>query len=216
MDSIESMGLQRNSFMLFQIYQTCQITLVDYCQAFESALKNNVSGEELGSYLVFQASQKNIIVIFTHIFLEALIYDFCAINFSDSYTKKYIDKLNFLSKWVVIPRLVTGEDFSNDSQAFQLLNKINTYRNQIVHLKTRKISKEEFEKESKSLNLDFCVSECFECMGEALSELKKIGEHKSDMFKKGMIEKIINKDYKNIWDEHIINVRKIMGINIDE
>ncbi|MBN1618897.1 hypothetical protein JW887_06190 [Candidatus Dojkabacteria bacterium] len=215
-DSIESMGLQRNSFMLFQIYATCESSLVEYCKALESALQNNISDEELGDYLVFQASKKNIIIIFAHIFLEALIYDFCAINFSDSYTRNYIDKLNFLSKWVVIPRLVTGEDFSTDSQAFQLLTKVNTYRNQLVHLKTKKINNEKLEKECQNINLDLCVSECFECMGEALLELKKIGEDKSEMFKMGMIKKIINRDYRSIWDRHIKNVRKIMGINIDE
>ena len=53
--------------------------------------------------------QRDTTVVFLHLFLKAVIYDYGAINTSDSYMKKYIDKLEFLSKWVVIPKLVTGQ-----------------------------------------------------------------------------------------------------------
>ena len=47
--------------------------------------------------------------MFSHLFLEATIYDYGAANLSDSYMKKYVEKLNFLSQWVVIPQLVLNQ-----------------------------------------------------------------------------------------------------------
>jgi len=76
-------------------------------------------------------------VIFAHMCLEAFIYDNAAHYFSDAYAKKYLDKLDFLSKWVLIPKLVIGREFPKESKAFEYLTKLNKYRNELVHPKSR-------------------------------------------------------------------------------
>ena len=77
------------------------------------------------------------VVVFAAICLEALIYDYGAINLSDTFIKKYVDKLDLRSKWVIIPKLVTGQDFPIDRQGFQLLGELITSRNSLVHPKTK-------------------------------------------------------------------------------
>ena len=69
--------------------------------------------------------------------LEAFIYDCAARNFSDTYVKRYLDKLGLKAKWVVISRLVTGKDFPTNSKAFQNLQRLIGERNRLVHYKSR-------------------------------------------------------------------------------
>lgn len=77
------------------------------------------------------------VVVFAAMYLEAFIYDFAAWKESDSYIKKYLDGLDFISKWVVIPRLVIGEEIPRGSQAMELLVELKSNRNRLVHLKSR-------------------------------------------------------------------------------
>lgn len=60
-------------------------------------------------------------VTFGAMCLEAFIYDYAAHNFSDTYVKRYLDKLDLVSKWVVIPKVVIGKDFPRESKAFENL-----------------------------------------------------------------------------------------------
>ncbi|MEZ5357413.1 MAG: hypothetical protein R3F48_01190 [Candidatus Zixiibacteriota bacterium] len=77
-----------------------------------------------------------ITVILAVICIEALIYEYAAINLSDSYAKKYLENLNICSKWVVIPKLVTGKAFPVEKQGYEQLKKLVKYRNSLVHTKT--------------------------------------------------------------------------------
>jgi hypothetical protein len=76
-------------------------------------------------------------VIFAHMCLEAFIYDYAAHYFSDAYAKKHLDKLDFPSKWVLIPKLIMGRDFPKESKAFEYLIKLNRYRNEFIHPKSK-------------------------------------------------------------------------------
>jgi len=86
-------------------------------------------------------------VLFGSMCLEAFIYDYAARGFSDTYMKRYLDKLDLKAKWVVIPKLVTGKDFPTDSKAFHNLQRLVKERNKLIHHKSRPLmSSEEFEK----------------------------------------------------------------------
>jgi len=85
--------------------------------------------------------------VFGALCLEAFIYDYAAIHFSDTYTRRYLEKVGFISKWVIIPKLVTRRDFPTDSQAFELLVKLNRERDRLVHAKSKPMpSKDEIKK----------------------------------------------------------------------
>jgi hypothetical protein len=79
-----------------------------------------------------------ITVIFAALTLEAFINNYGIEAYSRSYFDKYLDKLDFVSKWFILPKLNTGKGLNTDHQAFQSLQNLCTLRNRLVHPKTFK------------------------------------------------------------------------------
>jgi hypothetical protein len=77
-----------------------------------------------------------IAIIFSSMAVEAYIYDYAARNLSGSFTQTHIEKMDVVSKWVVVPQLVTGKKFPKDKTAFALLKKLIEIRNSLVHAKS--------------------------------------------------------------------------------
>lgn len=96
-----------------------------------------------------------IVIVFAALTCESYIYDYAARHFSDTFVRKYLDKLDVMSKWVVVPRLVTGKDLPTGGQALQLLRELVTARNEIVHYKTTRLTlpDPDFDKRLAELSL---------------------------------------------------------------
>ncbi|MCZ7544810.1 MAG: hypothetical protein M5R40_15385 [Anaerolineae bacterium] len=92
-----------------------------------------------------------IVVIFSVMALEAYIYDYAARHFSDSFARKYVDKLDLPSKWVVVPQLATGKAFPRGGQGFGLLKRLVTTRHSLIHAKSSAFSEAIDQRESISL-----------------------------------------------------------------
>jgi len=183
----------------------------DFIMVKDHMLNNNKLEYEV---LRMRMQNRHIAIIFTHIFLEALIYDYGATHKSDSYIKKYVDKLDIKSKWVVIPKIVTGKDFPTDSKAFELLQKLTKLRNNIIHLKTSNSKDKELSTFLQSnvnvrdlVDIDFC----FDCMSELLIELQLLDNHDWDLFAYGYIKKIISREYQGIMERALKDLGKQMG-----
>jgi hypothetical protein len=76
-------------------------------------------------------------VVSTALFLEAYIYDYGARRESASFVNKYVDKLDPVSKWVIIPRLVAPPGLNTDDEVFERLRRLFRLRNDLVHHKTK-------------------------------------------------------------------------------
>jgi len=81
-----------------------------------------------------------IAVVFTAMYFEAFIYDYAASCMGDNYSKDHLDKLGFISKWLVIPKLITGKEISKSGQAYESLKRLHKDRNSLVHLKSREMN----------------------------------------------------------------------------
>ena len=79
-------------------------------------------------------------VVFTAMYFEAFIYDYSASCLGDRYSNEHLDKLDFLSKWLVIPKLVTGKEISKSGQAYESLKRLHKDRNSLVHLKSKALN----------------------------------------------------------------------------
>lgn len=77
-----------------------------------------------------------IVIVFSALAVEAYIYDYAARNLSDAFVKNHLDKLDPISKWVIIPLLVTGSELPKDHRWFELINELFQQRNKIVHEKS--------------------------------------------------------------------------------
>ncbi|MCH7722881.1 MAG: hypothetical protein IIC76_06005, partial [Bacteroidetes bacterium] len=78
----------------------------------------------------------HITIIFSAMCLEAIINHYAISRSSKSYFENYLDKLEVRSKWIIFPKLFSNAEFNRDSQAFQLLDKVVTLRNNLVHYKS--------------------------------------------------------------------------------
>ena len=76
-----------------------------------------------------------IVIVLCALAVEGYIYDYAARNLSDNFADD-IDKLDAVSKWLVIPQLVTGKKFPKDGKAYQFLKQLVSDRNYIAHPKS--------------------------------------------------------------------------------
>ncbi len=82
------------------------------------------------------AKSSSIIVVFSVMAVEAYIYDYAARHLGDVFVKDHLDKLDTLSKWILVPKLITGRELSRQQKWFELLKKLIKARNSIIHHKS--------------------------------------------------------------------------------
>ncbi len=194
-DSLPDRTFER-LFNYFEIVQNNYEICIEY-KAKEKAKKQDSSSGRivLENYMENKYSSIKVI-IFSAIFLEAVIHDYGASNLSDRYMKNYLDKLDIKSKWAIIPKLVTGKEFPRDSQAFRLLGELIKSRNNLVHYKTKKLPNtyegdmEVMEKEKIEMN---DVDDTYKCIGECLLELNKIDNTNWEFLKSPAFSHIVNR-----------------------
>ncbi len=75
-------------------------------------------------------------VVFSAMCFEAAIYDFASIYLGDDYVREHLDKLDVLSKWLVVLRLVSGIEIPKDEAPYCALKVLVTERNRLVHSKS--------------------------------------------------------------------------------
>ncbi|WP_370277570.1 hypothetical protein [Pontibacterium sp.] len=77
-------------------------------------------------------------IVFSAMCLEAFIYAYSEKHLGKSYTKQHIEKLNIESKFIVVPRLIVGKEIDKSGQGYEMLKKLISDRNKIVHFKSMK------------------------------------------------------------------------------
>lgn len=144
-------------------------------------IKNKKSGKKWYDLIDIGAEMRHHFastIVFGAMCLEAFIYDYAAHHFGDTFAKNYLDSLNFVSKWVVIPKLVTGKDFPIDGQAFEHLVNLAKARNDLIHHKSRKMPSEDAELEKLMDEIeekdDANTINAYHAVKEVLIELRKL------------------------------------------
>lgn len=75
-------------------------------------------------------------IVFSAMACEAAIYDLAAVQLGDEYTSQYLDKLDLLAKWIVVPSLICGRKLKEDGPAINALRTLVRTRNALVHHKS--------------------------------------------------------------------------------
>jgi len=114
------------------------------------------------------------VVIFCATSLEAYINHYAISKLSKNYFTTYLDKLDLFSKWIVIPRIVTGTQLDAGSKPLQDLSWLITLRNKLVHPKSRKISIDDMKKTDFLWRED--AERVIETVRHLVQELKKIDD----------------------------------------
>jgi hypothetical protein len=84
-----------------------------------------------------------IVIVFSAFTLEAYINHYAISRLSRSYFSNYLDKLDLLAKWIVIPKVVTGKTLDPGSRVMQDMSWLVSLRNRLAHFKSRTISVED-------------------------------------------------------------------------
>lgn len=113
-----------------------------------------------------------VVIIFSALSLEAYINDYAINRLSKNYLINYLDRLNLLSKWILIPRIAMGKQLDPGSKSIQDLSWLITLRNKLVHYKSRKIKIREIKKSDFLWEYD--AKKAIQTVRNLISELKKI------------------------------------------
>lgn len=81
-----------------------------------------------------------VVVVFSALTLEAYINHYGILRLSRNYFSNYLDKLDTVAKWIVIPKVVTGKQLDPGSAVMQDLDWLVTLRNKLVHYKSKKVA----------------------------------------------------------------------------
>ncbi|WP_219703247.1 hypothetical protein [Marinomonas lutimaris] len=135
------------------------IALQEAAQGIECRLKAKASTDQFEisefSSLAYQHSLKAI--VFSSMCVEAGINDYAGIQLGDKYCEKHIYSMDVISKWVLVPKLVCGNEMDKSGPAFRALQQLVKSRNKLVHSKSRDIGVPSLElaKRLKKADLDF-------------------------------------------------------------
>jgi hypothetical protein len=79
------------------------------------------------------------VIVFSAMALESYIYDYAARHLTDAYVRDHLDKLDTLSKWMIVPVLITGKEIPNRQSWRDPLKKLIKARNSVIHHKSSEL-----------------------------------------------------------------------------
>lgn len=77
-----------------------------------------------------------IAIVFACAACELSINDAAARLLGDTYFAKHIDRLDLVSKWIIVPRLINGHRIDRGGRAHELLKRLVSARNDLMHPKS--------------------------------------------------------------------------------
>jgi hypothetical protein len=86
-----------------------------------------------------------IVIVFAAFTLEAYINHYGISRLSRNYFSSYLDKLDLLAKWLIIPGIVTGKKLNPGIAAMQDLSWLVSHRNRLAHFKSKTVTVEEIK-----------------------------------------------------------------------
>jgi len=193
----------RVNFYGLHYYEICSDA---YTQAEELRAKLNKVYERMPrsrkSYALLLDNirkQESITIAFAAMCLEACIWDYAACQTSNSYTENHLEKLDFVSKWVIIPKLLCGSDITKvriDGTCFlDRLRKLAKARNTLVHPKSKPLPGN-FKDAMKALTpkgRQIAAEDAFGLIKPLLGKLEKVDKTNCWFFKSDGYRNVIKK-----------------------
>ena len=113
-------------------------------------------------------------IITTAMALEAFINDLGINGTSEVYFRNHLDKMDLLSKWIVIPRITCNIEINKGKQGYENLKLLVSLRNKLVHSKSKNVM--EYERLELAMNelsdQMIQVPKCYQTIGFLLEELR--------------------------------------------
>lgn len=122
------------------------------------------------------------IVINVTTFLEAYIWDLGAYHLGENYMKEHLEKLGILSKWEIIPKLITGREIELNDQDLGAFRNLIKFRNFLVHSKSENLYKllnrlQEKDERYKCLYEKIDIPSILPFVGRLMKQLDKVSSN---------------------------------------
>lgn len=158
-DMVEKLSKNINAYKkaLKSIYN--RLDLIDYID--DDIKEDNVYDQEYKlirklEKIELRVQQDSIsCIVFSALAIEAYIYDYGARRLGDVFVKDHIDKLDLISKIIIILKLVLFVDFPKDSKIYFNLKNLIKSRNNLVHYKSRNQSDKTLMEASDLRDVEF-------------------------------------------------------------
>lgn len=129
-----------------------------------------------------------IAITFAGMCLEAFLYDYASTELGDSYVKKHLDKLDMISKALIIPRLVCGKGIDKSGPVYASVRNLQKDRNNLVHFKSQRFAREDRANASKfhgDLNEKNRkgVANCTKAIASFVRELDRLHGHQDHFYR---------------------------------
>ena len=85
------------------------------------------------------------VIIFSALALETFINFYALVNLSKEYMENYLSGLDITSKWIITPKLVTGEGLDWESDHVKNLKVLISTRDRLAQYKTRQVFSNRFK-----------------------------------------------------------------------
>lgn len=132
------------------------------------------------------------IIVFAAMFMESYIYDYAARNLGDSYVTNHLSKLVTISKWIIIPKIITNKEIDKTRNSFETFKRLIGLRNKIVHWKSQEGNHERI---TKSIEFKFYnaleTKSIFDSIFDIFSQLQKMDDKDCHKFHVKQIEELI-------------------------
>ncbi|EKT4453653.1 hypothetical protein C6A77_13185 [Pseudomonas sp. AFG_SD02_1510_Pfu_092] len=76
-------------------------------------------------------------IVFSAMAIEAAVFDLAAIQLGNKVATDYLDKMDLLGKWMIVPRLICGRSLKEEGPAVNGLKGLIKARNALVHHKSK-------------------------------------------------------------------------------
>lgn len=93
-------------------------------------------------------------IVFAGMCFESAIYEYAADHLGDTYVQQHIDKLDVLSKWLIVLRLVAGYELRKDQAPYAALKALVSARNGLVHSKSKPLDFDNLHSQLTRVNGD--------------------------------------------------------------
>ncbi len=149
----------------------------DYCEGVE-LFREEEEIKELEEILLKETIK---VLTFLPAYLESYFFELSAITLGQQYTERYIEKLDLISKIVIVPKLAFGKELNRSAHYWGEIKNLVKWRNKTIHNKT-KDANQLFELvrqgkeilEPKPLHEEFKIDSFFNSIEKLFEELDKI------------------------------------------
>lgn len=123
--------------------------------------------------------QAAVVVLFTVTALECYIHNYATRKLGERFTKRHLESMGHHTKWLVIPKLATGQGIPAGHRSMQLLAGLIKARNRVAHSKAVNVAPERWGEQKKRIvtenraTVEAALS-AFNCVGELGSVLTKL------------------------------------------